>query len=96
MFIIISHESLTKFAFDCRLHNPYLFLRQPVELVDQGVDLFIGGLDLPFEQGFLMIGLHPTELFVEIKHPLDHGNHRITAGLVDGVRGVDCAYGELG
>jgi hypothetical protein len=32
------------------LHNPDLFIRQPVQLVDQGIDLSVGGLDLAMQR----------------------------------------------
>lgn len=54
----------------CRLnplHNPYLLLRQPVELVNQGVNLLIGGINLPFEKGLLVVSLDLAELLIDRK-----------------------------
>jgi len=53
-----------------------LLLREAVKLVNQGVDLPIGRLNLPREEGLLVAGLSISKPLVQVEHPLDEGHNR--------------------
>lgn len=50
------------------LHNPDLVFRQPVELVHQGVDLGVRGLDLALQHGLFVGRVGCGQLLVEGEH----------------------------
>lgn len=52
------------------LHDPDLLLREPVKLVDQGVDLPVNGLDAALQCRLLVGRLGLRELFMQSKHLL--------------------------
>jgi hypothetical protein len=60
-------------------HDIDLLLGQPVELVDQGVDLGVVGGDLALEQGGLGGGFGGGALAVQAEHALDQGDHVVVA-----------------
>ena len=71
------------------------FLGQVVEFVDQLIDLAVGGVDPALKDGsHLWVGFG-RELFVEVEHGLDEGDHAGVAGGVGRVGGVDEADREL-
>jgi len=52
----------------------FSILRQPVKLIDQGVYLPVGGLDLPLEGDLVMGGAGLMELLVKGEHPIHQGD----------------------
>jgi hypothetical protein len=66
----------------------FSILRQPVKLIDQGVYLPVGGLDLPLEGDLVMGGAGLLELLVKGEHSLHQGDQRIVAGDVGGIGAI--------
>ena len=62
-----------------------LLFSQPVEFIDEGVDLLIGGFNLALEEGLFVVGLCLRLPLVEVEHPIDEAHHLIVAGDVFGV-----------
>jgi len=67
------------------LHDPDFFVREIVEIVNQAIDLAVGGVDLA-----LQVRPGRSMLLVEGKHLFDRGNHTVVplplrrVGEVDG------------
>jgi hypothetical protein len=76
-----------------------LIFSQPVKLVDQGVYLPVGGIDLAQEGGLLVGRAGLLKLFVEIEHLIHQGDHAIVAGPVlrigDFARLLDSSPGNV-
>jgi len=69
------------------LHNPDLLFRQPVKLVDQGIDLPVRGLDQAACQGRLFVRCgRLEELFMQGEHSFHQEGHAVLAGDVGGTR----------
>ena len=58
---------------------------QPVQLVDQRVDLPVRGLDLPPQRRLLVRRVGLGELFMQSEHSLHQGDHAIMADDLGGV-----------
>ena len=63
-----------------RFHNPDLLLRQPVQLIDQPVDLPVCGLDAAGEQSPLVLRAGGGESLMQIEHGLHQFHQPIVAG----------------
>lgn len=79
------------------LHNLDLFLRQPIQTVDQPVNLRVEPDDalLEGETGILLARLGLLTLFLQIEHLLNQLDDGIMGGLFSGVGKVNPADGEL-
>jgi hypothetical protein len=65
-------------------YDSYLLFRQPVQLVDQRVDLSVRGLDLSLQGNFFVRRGSFGELFMQGEHLLHQGDKRIVVGDVCG------------
>ena len=77
------------------LHNPDLLLRQPIQLVDQRVDLPVRGLDAPPQRRLLVGRAGLWELFMQGEHLLHQKGHAVVAGDVGGVGEIGGAEWDL-
>ena len=68
------------------LHQPDLLICQFVQLIHQGIDLGIGGIDLALEQGFLGRGFGIGKLLVQTEHAFDQDNNLISLKYLSSVR----------
>ena len=53
------------------LHDPDFLLRQFIEVINETVNLRVGGIDLALEVGFFMVRFCRCQLLVEGQHLLD-------------------------
>ena len=72
-----------------------LLLRQPVQLINQAVDLSVSRRDLSLDCGLLVLRLRPCQLLVKRQHLLHEFDHPVVADFVGRVGEVDRADGEL-
>src|SRR6266481_5976869 len=78
------------------LNQRDLFIRQSIELVDDMIDLAVGGLDLALHNTLLRSRLRGSKLFVQSKHRIDEGYDFVVAVLILFIIKFDNANRELG
>ena len=59
-----------------RFHNPYLFLTQPIQLVDQFIDPLVRRFDLFFQPLFLNRTLRQRKTLMQRQHGLQRADLR--------------------
>ncbi len=67
--------------FRCVFDNFDFVVGEAVEVVDEAVDLGVGGVDLALERGLVVAGLGVGKAFVQVQHPPDECEHLVVLGL---------------
>jgi len=62
--------------FTLRFHNPYLFLTQPIQIVDQFINPLVRRFDLFFQPLFLNRTLRRRKTLVQSQHGLQRADLR--------------------
>ena len=72
-----------------------LLLRQPVELIDEGIDRVVGDVNLLLQDALGLRRIRVCKLLVQREHPLDKSDHPVVPRNVGGIVEVDRADRNL-